>query len=176
MKIRNLLPLLFSIVFSSVSFAGHWTHPYPGTLPFDPFLVGYDNDGSPLYLCRAYFKGSYQPGKTWQHSDQCNIPYGGREYQIKQDFAIYKRTENSGQWVRGNGQIPQDALRVGTDSNDNPLFLCRAEFKKGLQPGKTWPGYLGCNIPYGGKEIVERDYSVFVTDDSWPRHHHWHRG
>jgi len=171
-KIKQTLALIFSASIVTISMAGYWTHPYPGTLPFHPFLVGYDTNGTPLYLCRAYFKGSYQPGKTWRGYDRCNIPYGGHEYQIKHDFAVYKRIEEGGHWIRGFGRIPRGALRIGTDSDNKPLFLCRAQFRHGLQPGKTWPDYNACNIAYSGREYIERDYSIFVIHGM--EHHHRH--
>ncbi|MDI9819373.1 MULTISPECIES: DUF3421 domain-containing protein [unclassified Legionella] len=41
--------------------------------------VGQEADGTPLFLCQVFFKGSKQPGKTWPGYNHCNISYAGQE-------------------------------------------------------------------------------------------------
>lgn len=52
------------------------------------------------------------------------------------------------------------ALRIGTDTDGKPLFLCIGRLLNSTQPGKTWAGYGRCNVPYGGKEYIVNDYQV----------------
>ncbi|KTD79394.1 DUF3421 domain-containing protein [Legionella waltersii] len=52
------------------------------------------------------------------------------------------------------------ALRTGTDTNGRPLYLCRAKLFNSIQPGKTWPGYGRCNVPYGGKEYIVSEFTL----------------
>lgn len=52
------------------------------------------------------------------------------------------------------------ALRIGTDTDGKPLFLCLGRLLNSTQPGKTWSGYGHCNVPYGGKEYIVNDYQV----------------
>ncbi|MCL9685166.1 DUF3421 domain-containing protein [Legionella maioricensis] len=118
--------------------------------------IGTDTNGTILYLCRATLFNSVQPGKTWAGYNRCNIPYGGKEYVVDQftipnqrDFGHFTWEEN----VRG-------AVRIGTDTNGNPLFLCQSNFHGSVQPGKTWPGYNHCNIAFAGREIIMDDYRI----------------
>jgi hypothetical protein len=43
------------------------------------FPAGKDINGAPLYVCRASYLGSVQPGKTQQGWSTCNFGYGGKE-------------------------------------------------------------------------------------------------
>lgn len=53
-----------------------------------------------------------------------------------------------------------NALRTGIDTNGKPLYLCLGNLFNSTQPGKTWPGYGRCNVPYGGKEYVLNNYTI----------------
>lgn len=188
MKHRHLL-LIASCCFITNAFADHWVRPYPpGMLPTNAFIVGYENNGTPIYLCHARYQNSLQPGKTWANSNQCNIPYGGQEYQIKSDYSVYDRVVSNGRWVRGgSGNLPEGAMVVGFDTDNKNLYLCRSYLDNGLQPGKTWQGSTACNVPYNGKEYMQSDYSIFTYDGSnptpapqpvpqpYPHHHHHHQ-
>nr|HAT8715086.1 DUF3421 domain-containing protein [Legionella jordanis] len=60
-----------------------------------------------------------------------------------------------------SGSYPlRGALQTGTDTNGRPLFLCMGRLFNSNQPGKTWPGYGRCNVPYGGKEYVVDQFEV----------------
>ena len=48
------------------------------TLSFG-FPAGTDVDGIPLYVCRDYFEGGLQPGKTKQVWNVCNFGWSGKE-------------------------------------------------------------------------------------------------
>ncbi len=56
-------------------------------MPHHPLNVGRDTNGNTLFLCRANFNGSIQPGKTWPGYNHCNISYRGREI-IMNDYSI----------------------------------------------------------------------------------------
>lgn len=49
--------------------------------------IGKDTNGTPLFLCQTFFKGSKQPGKTWPGYQHCNISYGGIEI-ITNNFRV----------------------------------------------------------------------------------------
>jgi hypothetical protein len=66
---------------------GHWQRS-GDYLPHAAMVVGHDVNGNTLYLCRAHYDGSVQPGKTWRGYGRCNIPYGGREI-IMNDYEVY---------------------------------------------------------------------------------------
>lgn len=66
-----------------------------------------------------------------------------------------------------------NALRTGTDTNGNILFLCQAKLFNSIQPGKTWAGYGRCNVPYGGKEYVVDQFTI--PNQREFGHYNWER-
>lgn len=65
-------------------------------------------------------------------------------------------------WVEASdGYIPRHAV-VGGDEDGDKLYIARAYYRGGTHPGKIKRGWDGCNIGYGGKEIMIRDYEILV--------------
>lgn len=64
-----------------------------------------------------------------------------------------------------------NAFRVGIDTDGKPLFLCLGRLFNSTQPGKTWPGYNRCNVPYGGKEYIVDQFKIpsrqMFRNSSW---------
>ncbi len=163
---------ILTLLISCCAYATHWVQPDYGLLPLHPFLVGFEKNGTPLYLCQAFYNGGDVAGKTWQHPTQCNIAFGGKEIQIKAEFLVYNKTRSGGNWVFiTNGKIPADALIVGSDANGKPFYLCHAHFAGSLQPGETAAGSATCNIAYKGKEYLRYGYAVFVQSKHHQRLH-----
>jgi DM9 repeat len=133
---------------------------YHGYIPQNAFDVGPDTDGKILYACRAYFKGSVQPGKTWRGYDKCNIAYGGKEYIIKRFELMLESPSVNSDWQKNLDRAP---VVIGQDTNGKALYLCKSRYLGSIQPGKTWQGYNHCNISYGGREIVQNNYKVLVS-------------
>ncbi|WED42649.1 DUF3421 domain-containing protein [Legionella cardiaca] len=76
----------------------------------------------------------------------------------------------------GRGNYPlANAFQVGLDTDGKPLFLCLARLANSTQPGKTWPGYNHCNVPYGGKEYILDQFEV-PTQDIFRRNYWSDRG
>jgi hypothetical protein len=70
---------------------GTWKAASSYSIPANPIVAGNENDGSPLYIARAYFAGSYQPGKYSVKNKTCYIPYGGAEHSKSSSFEILTR-------------------------------------------------------------------------------------
>ncbi|MDF1654051.1 MAG: DUF3421 domain-containing protein [Coxiellaceae bacterium] len=177
MKKLILLFLLFSTFFAAIAQAATWGVGYKSAE--HAFKIGHEADGRALYLCRANYKGSQQPGKTWHGYDKCNIPFGGREIETT-DYSVYLQSYKEGHWIRGGRSIPEGAMQVGRDVSGAPLFLCRAYYRGGIQPGKTWSGYNNCNIPYAGKEVLVSHFDIYQLNgaprnNGRHRHHRHHR-
>lgn len=64
-----------------------WIHTSNGYIPRDAWVVGYAEDGTPLYLCRAHYHGIH-PGKTWVGFRGCDISYDGKEITMD-NYSIY---------------------------------------------------------------------------------------
>jgi|GEM_PF-1800811 len=111
-----------------------------------------------LFVCRARYRGGMHPGKVV--AGRCNIGYGGREVALA-GYQQLVASKGMVTWVRAaRGAIPRGAVQGGQE-NRAPLYVCRANHAGGQHPGKIVGG--GCNIGYGGQELVKRQYDVLVT-------------
>jgi hypothetical protein len=136
-------------------------HPYYNSPLTNGIRVGSEINGTILYLCRGSLFNSIQPGKTWAGYNRCNVAYEGKEYVLDQ-FTIPNQCE------LGHLTWDEDergAIKVGTDSNGNPLFLCQSNFRGSILPGKTWPGYHHCIITFAGREIITDHYRTLINRD-----------
>ena len=61
------------------------------------------------------------------------------------------------------GKVPAGALVGGLDTDQTPLYVCRAMHNGSFHPGAVVNGM--CNIGYAGREIPIREYEVPVTAD-----------
>jgi Protein of unknown function (DUF3421) len=66
---------------------GKWVSGTNGKSPKGAVMGGYEADGSPLYIARAYIGGGWHIGKARRNATEAFIPYGGRE-EIVSDFQI----------------------------------------------------------------------------------------
>jgi hypothetical protein len=61
--------------------------------------------------------------------------------------------------------------QVGGSEGNRQLFVCRASYSGGVHTGKTWDGNNGCNISYGGAEVVASgfEYLEASANYSWSK-------
>jgi hypothetical protein len=77
-----------------------------------------------------------------------------------QDYRDFRRNSH---WIpAAGGGIPEGAVIGGNENNGEPLFVCSAPFNDSMQPGKIRPSFGGCDIAYGGKEVVVPQYEVLM--------------
>jgi hypothetical protein len=83
------------------------------------------------------------------------------------------RTSDRVMWVRVElGQAPPSNAIVGGvelsgQNNGAALYVCRAEYKGGVHPGKLIGGF--CNIGFAGQEVVLSNYQVATGKGSWAK-------
>jgi len=72
------------------------------------------------------------------------------------------------QWVAAQGgAIPPGAEPTGYESGGF-LYTCRAQVEGGeVHSGKVRPGFDGCYVPTGGREVSVRQYEVLVGAGTW---------
>lgn len=139
----------------------NWESATNGDIPDGAIKAGHEANGTPLYLCRADYKGGVHPGKVRKEFDAANIPYGGDEVKVNP----YEVWCGPGKWVSArDGDVPDGAIKAGQEADGTPLYACRAEHANGVHPGKVRKAFKAANIPYGGKEIKVNPYEVLVAD------------
>ncbi|KAI0833514.1 hypothetical protein BC628DRAFT_1344074 [Trametes gibbosa] len=67
-----------------------WVPTAQGQIPVGrrPVEGGYEENGGKLFHALATVNGVRVPGKTGVHLHGANVPFGGREHVVKQDYAI----------------------------------------------------------------------------------------
>ena len=66
-------------------------------------------------------------------------------------------------WVRYNGSTPANAVKGGFE-NGQTLMVARANFSGVNHPGKMVNTH--CNIGYGGKEVVVRQFEILTSNNT----------
>jgi len=167
-----LLALLGVLIVNPAKAQGNWVYESGGAVPSDAISGGMEPDGTPLYICRAFFQGGVHPGRVRPGLTGCNIGWGTLEY----DVPFYQVLVPL--WASAaNGNIPPGAYSYGFEAGffGPALYPCRGYLNGGLHPGKVRPGFIGCNIGWGGKEVPVNPYEVLIAGpyfhlpvDNWP--------
>jgi hypothetical protein len=126
----------------------HWAN----GLPPDAIVGGKDSDGALLYACRGSYAWGVHPGKTRAGWGSCDIGYGGQEHFITdyQTLVPYWST------------TLVNAAPLGRETNQTPLFHCRADLDGEVQLGKLTT--KGCSFPYNNAERVVSNFEVLTAD------------
>lgn len=64
------------------------------------------------------------------------------------------------EWVTFGGELPEKAVIGGVETHRG-LAVCRCDYKGAMHPGKVVG--KACNIGWGGKEIIIKDFEVLVN-------------
>ena len=71
------------------------------------------------------------------------------------------------------GNIPAGAPSHGREADGTPLWVARSPARAvstqipGIHPGKVRPAFGGALIPFGGREVLARDYEVLMEPGIW---------
>jgi hypothetical protein len=141
-----------------------WMPATAGNVPPGAFVAGTEAPpkGGNTYICRAQFHDGLHPGKLRPDFKGCNIGWGGVEYSV-QNYQVLIGKDFK--WVlASSGKIADDAVHGGEEHppGKEELFICRANYKNGVHPGKIRPAFRGCAIGFGGKELTISQYEILV--------------
>lgn len=127
-----------------------------------------------FYYTGGYFNKVkfYQSGTGGYESDNHTVAYCSNikacmsgELVTKEEVPTEKAQTcgSSPAWVAAsNGKIPSGSLVGGNEANGEKLYVCRANYKGGVHPGKVRKAFGACNIGWGGKEVAVNPYEVLV--------------
>lgn len=77
-------------------------------------------------------------------------------------------------WVStSGGKIPDNAIRTGYEKGGKLLFIARAKMRGKWTSAKCGPYLPGAHIPYNCKEIIVKNYDVFVYPINAVRFLNW---
>lgn len=119
-------------------------------------VIGNELSNNYYYVCQAYYQGSLIPGKLV--AGNCNIAYNGQEIVLNN----YRLLSGQGyQWEPAIPEtIPSGAVIGGYESNGQPLYVCRAQYRGEMHPGKIVDNR--CNFGWGGRERSAAYYEVLT--------------
>ena len=132
-----------------------------GSIPPLTLPAGYEGDGTPLYIARAWHENGLHIGKVRTEFKAAHIPYDGKVVH-KASYDVYVGPLR---WSRASdGAIPTGAIVAGHEADGEPLYVARAEIEKGVHIGKVRREFGAALIPYGDKEIPLTPYEILITE------------
>ncbi len=135
--------------------------PTTGNAIPDNGIVGGEEPGRQLYICRASYMNQLAAGKAAQDFNGCYISWRSGEY-ILQNHEVLSGDANLLKWVPSSldtfMQVP-DPYFAGAQGGLN-IYICRAYHEGGWHPGYLQQGSGGCSIGYGGGELKKADFDV----------------
>ncbi|KAL5273901.1 hypothetical protein ACFFRR_000579 [Megaselia abdita] len=134
-------------------------------VPCEAVVAGHDSDGALIYVARAYHSGDVLPAKYVPDRQEAYVPFGGQEVR-KNDIEVLVGT-NFGWAPASCGSVPELAVRCGTTSDGEPLYVGRGHWESSLTPGKIHPSHGCLYLPYGGQEQRMDNYEVLVEREQW---------
>ncbi|XP_069675581.1 natterin-3-like [Periplaneta americana] len=142
--------------------SGCWVGGSNGHVPEGAIRVGHDKDGGPIFIGRAYFGSDILPAKIIPHHGAAYVPHGGQEHPV---YNYEVLCNGQAMWQNASdGDVPPNALHVGTTQNGELLYVGRVLHDGTLTPGKVQPSHGVCYIPYDGMEIPYKQYEVLIMN------------
>lgn len=136
-----------------------WVSFKPGMLGPRLVSAGTMPDGLPVYVCIAPYGGGVHPGLTGVWTDRCIIGYGGREFPA----TYFKVLTGRARWqAAGTGGLPPNPIMGGQEADGRPLYVCRGRHQGAMLAGKYRPGFRGCNVGDGGREIAVAPFDILT--------------
>ena len=166
-----------------------WQSASDGRVPVGAVRAGVEAiNGAPLYLARAMIEGGAHPGKCAPHLDSCRAGYGGGEHVSKAYEVLVALDRSKRPWPQYqpllgaakskptfsalpvaypsavDGALPRGALSAGWEADGTRLFAALvADPHGGVCPGKTRPGFDGCNVGFGGRELTLHPHALLCV-------------
>nr|BAN20153.1 conserved hypothetical protein [Riptortus pedestris] len=139
-----------------------WVPSSGGHVPSDAVVAGMDKDGGQIFVGRAFHEGDLLPAKVCPTHGCAFVAYSGEEV-TKIHYEVLCSEHVAWKFAR-NGDYPPEAIRVGTTSGGEPLFVGRTMIEGTLTPGKVHPSHNCLYIPFAGKEISVPEYEILILN------------
>jgi len=137
-----------------------WIGSSNGHAPAGAVSTGNTTSGEPLYIGRAHHEGSLTPGKIHRSHGCLYIPFGGGEHSILHYEVLVG--QQKADWVQtsAHAPLPPNAVYVGTDSDQSPIYVGRAHHNGDQLPAKVIPSKKVAYVSWNGSEIAKYSYEI----------------
>jgi hypothetical protein len=147
-----------------------WVLVHGKQIPENAIRGGAEQNGTPIFICRAYYEGSVQVGKAASHFNEGGvIGYGHQEVSVP-TYEILVGDQRSVHWVDQNGDVDLKELgakpvEAGHEADGTPLYIAQGLVEGSTQPGKCSTKLRAAFIPYGGSEKEVKSYRVLCLNN-----------
>jgi hypothetical protein len=163
--LANTFYVQASAAAAAADFPVMWVPAANGTVPANA-IIGGNETGRTLPVCRARFNNGVHPGKVVDKN--CNFGYGGKEVLAPQydvlvgNPAVLKQSPQLVRWIAAQGgQVPPGAFFGAYEPGRPILPICQAPHHGGVHVGKVVGS--NCTFGYGGREVLSPQYAVLVV-------------
>nr|XP_022902381.1 uncharacterized protein LOC111415103 [Onthophagus taurus] len=119
-----------------------------------------DVDGNEFCIGRALVNKVMIPAKVVPKKNIAYVVNDGEQIAVKKFDILYVKQYK---WVPcADGEVPKGAIVGGEVSDDEKIYIERAEHEGVKVVGKVHPKLKKLFIPYGGKEIAYNHYEILV--------------
>lgn len=134
-------------------------------LPEGAILAGHDQDGSQIYVGRAWHDGDHIPAKVIPSKQAAYVAHGGNEV-LKDEFEVLCYGNVS--WIKIHAStrtVPPFSVTGGVTSEGEPLYIGRAYYEGSLTVGKVHMSHGALYIPFAGREVpIHSEIEVLVEN------------
>lgn len=132
-----------------------WVKASGNCIPDNAIRAGYEENGCPLFIARAFVDGKLTPGKCGTRTTGgAYIPYGGKEHHIK-DYEVLAYPEIYKWQPAANGIVPENAVKISSD-----LYVGRVYYSGSMIPCKISISRKLAFFGYMEEEHTAKDYEV----------------
>ncbi|XP_059488085.1 uncharacterized protein LOC132203931 [Neocloeon triangulifer] len=133
---------------------GEWRSGANGGVPPGAFVGGHDN-GQPVYVARASFRGGLLPGKLVSRLGQAYVPFFNKEYKVQNYDVLVGSNYKWDTWANTKDYYWPNSAVVGGYSaqQKDTLYVCRVNAGNNKESiGKVHLRHKKCFYPHNGKE------------------------
>nr|CRH07188.1 Exported protein of unknown function [Candidatus Magnetococcus massalia] len=154
-----------------------WVKPVKQALPDKAIQGGYENDGRPLYICRAAVGKTLRIGNAPKNMQTCYTSMNGRIYRQKSFEILTAQALSANKQAAENQALFESMWKskgfgspLGHEKNwRDKISACRFKYKGHLIVGKrTKNSTGGCRAAFEGRRLIHRgrlseDHSLLIT-------------
>ncbi|KAI8127487.1 hypothetical protein CVS40_2685 [Lucilia cuprina] len=139
-----------------------WVFAQHDQIPADAVHAGYDIDGTPMYVARAFHNGDYIPAKAFPSLNLACITFEDQEI-VKSNYEYL--TGKSYIWMSPT-PFPVGAVVVNPISTNEHLYMGRTNYSGSLLCGKFKRSEDRLYVSFGQREIpITSSFEILVHKD-----------
>ncbi|SPP76502.1 uncharacterized protein LOC117579299 [Drosophila guanche] len=144
-----------------------WVYIYPAMdFPNKAVVGGLDSDGYYNYVGRSVYSSSILPARVVPELKKATYNSDTVSYQTTSLEVLVSNYTVSYHWQRSfDGFLEKNAVSVGTNSNNDNVYICRFRADQGLLMGTLYLANRTCIVKYGEMPLRKQEkYEILVRE------------